>query len=131
MYKTCSRCGGIHKVGYVCKAGYKTTYKKTEERSFRNKYKWKVKAEQIKKEASYLCEVCKDKGQLTYKTLGVHHITPLAEDLSRGLDNYNLIVLCREHHEEAENKTLTKEYLEDLAKKREQDYLETTPPTIS
>lgn len=119
MLKSCSKCGKIHDFNYICKAGQKRTYKKTTERTFRNKNKWHVKAERIKKDALYLCEVCRDKGTYTYDGLEVHHITPLAEDIDKGLDNYNLITLCKRHHEEAEAGTLPKEYLEELARHRE------------
>lgn len=118
MLKSCSKCGKIHDFNYICKAN-KRTYRTTGQRTFRNRNKWHEKAEEIKKRACYLCEVCRQEKVYTYENLETHHITPLAEDESKGLDNYNLIVLCSRHHKEAEAGTIKKEYLEELARIRE------------
>lgn len=121
MYKSCSKCGQIHSTNYKCKADikYKTKYNYDEDK-LRNSYNWHTKAEQIKKDSRYLCQVCLDEGIYNYNDLEVHHITKIREDKSRLLDNYNIICLCRKHHRLAEKGILQKEYLYNLAKKREE-----------
>ena len=59
-YYSCSRCGKIHPKGYVCKVEkkhYKYSYK---ESRLRSKSAWTEKSKQIREDANYLCEVCKD-----------------------------------------------------------------------
>ena len=119
MLKSCSKCGKIHDFNYICKVNNRSKPKKTEQRTFRNRNKWHEKAEEIKKRAGYLCEVCRQENIYTYDNLETHHITPLEEDIDKGLDNYNLIVLCSRHHKEAEAGTIEKKYLEELARIRE------------
>lgn len=119
MLKSCSKCGKIHDFNYICKVNNRSKPKKTEQRTFRNRNKWHEKAEEIKKRACYLCEVCRQENIYTYDNLETHHITPLEEDIDKGLDNYNLIVLCSRHHKEAEAGLIKKEYLEELARIRE------------
>lgn len=121
MYKSCSKCGKIHDTNYKCRAGVKKDYTKYnyEEGKLRNTYEWHKKAEQIKRKSLYLCSVCLDKGIYNYNDLEVHHITKIREDKSKLLDNYNLICLCRNCHKLADKGMIDKEYLERLAKKRE------------
>ena len=61
-YYSCSRCGKIHPKGYVCKVGarkkhYRYTYT---ESKLRSKGVWTEKSKQIREDANYICEVCKD-----------------------------------------------------------------------
>ena len=120
MYRSCSKCGRIHKVGEKCPTFKPITYKKTEEQKQRSSYAWTNKSIEVRKKASYLCEVCRDKGVYTYSGVEVHHIEKLRERPDLLLDNYNLIALCKRHHEEADEGLLDKDYLRDLAKKREE-----------
>ena len=120
MYKACPYCGRIHKAGYECPKKPKRKYNGGEERKLRNTYAWAKKSKEIRDKAQGLCEVCRDKGVITYKGLEVHHITKLAEDKDKLLDNNNLICLCIKHHKEADKGLLSKSYLEKLARKREQ-----------
>lgn len=87
----------------------------------RKTYDWKQKAEEIKQKALYLCEVCKDKGEIRFDHLEVHHITPLKQDSSLLLDNNNLVCLCAEHHIKAENGLIDADYLRQLALRREEN----------
>ena len=87
MLKACSRCGKIHAAG---KCSIKPTYKTSNyDRSqddayqFRQRAKWRKKSKQIRGDAQYLCEVCRDKKKLVYDFLSVHHITPLKEELQK------------------------------------------------
>ena len=117
MYKACSRCGKLHPAGYRCTKGRQ--YKGGEERDLRSTYDWKQKRTEIKEKANYLCEVCRDKGLLTYKGLEVHHIEKLADNSDLLCDNDNLVVLCVMHHKQADAGELDKEYLRELARRRE------------
>lgn len=120
MYKACSRCGKIHDSNYRCTVGksYDNRYK-TDIDNLRNSNAWHKKAEEIKKEANYLCEVCKDKGIYNYTDLEVHHITKLRDNKDLLLDNYNLICLCWKDHKLADEGYLKSEYLRKLAMTRE------------
>ena len=117
MMKACSRCGKIHPYNVKCNVG--KLYLGGEERKLRAKACWHRKSEEIRENAQYLCEVCRDQGIYTYDNLEVHHIEPLriAPDLL--LDNSNLICLCSFHHKMADRGELSKEYLQKLVKQRE------------
>lgn len=130
MYKSCSRCGKIHDTSYKCeynkvKPNNRGKYNNTEEYRLRNTHKWHKKAEEIKKDSSYLCSVCYDKGIYNYNSLEVHHIEKIKDEPDRLLDNYNLICLCTKHHKLADNNMIDKEYLFKLAEARE---LKHNPP---
>ena len=118
MFKSCAKCGKIHADNYRCKA-IKRIYIKDDERKLRSQYVWTQKSKEIRDKANYLCEVCKDKGEITYNDIEVHHITKLSEDRGGLLNNENLICLCQEHHKKADKGELDKEYLTALAKRRE------------
>lgn len=121
MLRSCSKCGKIHGIGYQCKEGIKRDHSKYNyaEAKLRNTYEWHTKAEQIKADSNYLCAICLTKGIYNYNNLEVHHITKLKEDHEGLLDNYNLICLCRECHKLADSGMIKKEYLQELAKQRE------------
>lgn len=119
IYKSCSKCGKIHPKNYNCNA-ITRTFTGGEERKLRSQYAWTLKSEEIRERANHLCEVCRDKGIITFNNLEVHHIVKLKEDESRLLDNYNLVCLCKEHHKQADNNEIDKDYLFGLAMKREQ-----------
>ena len=117
MLKACSRCGKIHPYNQQCNVG--RIYKGSEERNLRAKSVWHKKSEEIRERAQYLCEVCRDKGIITYDNLEVHHIIPLKIAPELLLDNLNLICLCAMHHHEADEGKIDVTYLQKLAKKRE------------
>ena len=118
MYKSCSKCGKIHPKNYQCNVG--RVFSGGDERKLRSKYSWTKKSEEIRERANHLCEVCRDKGIITYDNIEVHHIIKVKDDESRLLDNYNLVCLCQEHHKQADNNEIDKDYLFNLARKREQ-----------
>ena len=123
MYRACSRCGKIHDTTYKCthnKPKFNNSrYGNQEERKLRNTTKWHKKAEEIKEQAQYLCEVCRDKGVYNYNViLEVHHITKLRADKTRLLDDSNLVCLCVCCHKLADKGLIKKDYLEKLAAKR-------------
>ena len=119
MLKACSRCGRIHAAGQcTVKAEKKArNYDRSDNDAyqFRQRAKWRKKSKQIRTDAQYLCEVCRDKKKLVYEGLSVHHITPLSEDTSIGYEDTNLICLCSQCHELAEAGMIDRDYLRKLA----------------
>ena len=118
MFKSCSRCGKIHPKNYQCNVG--RTFTGGSERHLRSQYAWTKKSEEIRESAHHLCEVCLAENIYTYDNLEVHHIVKVRDDESKLLDNENLICLCQEHHKQADNNEIDKDYLIELARKREQ-----------
>lgn len=122
MYRACSRCGKVHSTKYKC--GYNKSkfdyskYGTSEERKLRNTQAWANKSKQVREQAQYLCEVCRDKGIYNYNGLEVHHITKLRENKEGLLKDSNLICLCVAHHKQADRGQLSKEYLTKLANER-------------
>lgn len=92
--------------------------KDDETRKIRNCHQWHQKAEQIKQDSKYLCAVCLDEGIYNYNNLEVHHIIKLRDAKEKLLDDDNLICLCRKHHIEADDGTISKDYLYNLVSKR-------------
>lgn len=117
MYKSCSKCGKMHPFNYKCNVG--KVYQGGSERRLRSTNKWTLKSQEIRENANYLCEVCRDNNIITYKDLEVHHITKVKDDESLLLDNYNLVCLCQEHHKQADKGEIDTDYLRKLAKARE------------
>lgn len=118
MYKACSKCGKIHPANVKCDKGRE--YRGGEERKLRASYAWQKKSMEIRDKAQHLCEVCRDQGVYTYKGLEVHHIDKVKDNPDRLLDDMNLVCLCTEHHKEADQGKLTKDYLIKLAEIREE-----------
>ena len=118
MFKSCSKCGKIHDSNYKCNVG--RIFTGGDERKLRSTYSWTKKSEEIRERANHLCEVCKDKGIITFKDVEVHHIVKVKDDESKLLDNENLICLCQEHHKQADKGLIETEYLLRLAMQREQ-----------
>lgn len=116
MKKYCARCMKFHDVNYQCisKPQRQSKIKETEARKFRATYKWTSKSLEIRERDKYLCAVCREQGIYNYKRLSVHHIIPLEEDTSKGLDDDNLITLCYDHHTQAEAGEITRAYLKSL-----------------
>lgn len=114
---SCSRCGKMHPRGKKCYIG--RNYKATDESKLRSSYVWTQKAKQIKEDAQGLCEVCRAEGCYTYKGLEVHHITKLKDNPDLLLDDDNLITLCVEHHKQADDGTLSADYLRELVRRRQ------------
>lgn len=117
-YYACSKCGKIHPKGYVCHVGkkhYKYSYK---ESKLRSKSAWTEKSKQIREDANYLCEVCKDKGIYNYRNIEVHHIEKLKDKPELWLNDDNLICLCKSCHRLADAGMIEKEYLKKLAQER-------------
>lgn len=121
MYKSCSVCGRVHRVGKRCPyKKYKRRDSKDED-CFRSSAAWKRKREQIKQRDLYLCRMCLaqseglSRNKINVDNLSVHHIEPLHENWERRLDDENLITLCPRHHEMAECGHIKRDYLHALA----------------
>lgn len=118
---SCPRCGKIHPSG-ECPIKTVGRYKNgTKESSFRSSYAWTKKALWIKERDHYLCQACLHNldGQgirYTSDSLEVHHIKPINSNYDDRLDEYNLITLCREHHEMAEAHHIDAKQLKLIAK---------------
>lgn len=119
MLRACSKCGKVHSDTFVCTPKIKRKYANTEENRLRSKIVWQKKRELIKERSFYLCSVCKEEGDFSYKPLEVHHIEKLRENPSLFLDDSNLIALCLVHHEQADRGKLKADYLRELAAKRD------------
>ena len=131
MLKSCSRCGKIHEDNYKCE-GYKeprdfSRYNDQVERKLRNTSKWRKKSEQVREQAHYLCEVCRDHGRYNFQNIEAHHINKIREDQAGLLDDGNLVCLCAKHHKQADAGEIDKDYLRKLAQMRITDI----PPGVS
>ena len=118
-YVTCKYCG-ITTRGHICphrKSRHKSGDKQSER--FRKTKGWTDKSIEIRQRDKYLCQIClRDRyntlTMLNYKTVEVHHITPINEDYDRRLDNDNLISLCAYHHRMADKGQIPKQELYDI-----------------
>ena len=116
MLKTCIYCGRVHPKGFVCPRKPKAQNKYDKQIDvFRGSSQWKNKRAHIFKRDLYMCRVCLENGIYCSGDLSVHHITPIASDYSRRLDDDNLITLCSYHHEAAEKGEIPSEHLRALA----------------
>ena len=120
MYKSCPACGRIHEVSIECRANKRATTPKTKDQRLRSTQRWQDKSFEIRKASRFLCAVCEEEGRYNYKQLEVHHITKLRDDEEGLLDNYNLICLCKAHHELADEGKLDADHLRELARRREE-----------
>lgn len=115
MLKSCSYCGKVHDSRYDCGKKPKKRKKYSDQNVFRNRMVWRRKAVEIKERDMYLCRICLAEGIINNKGIEVHHICPLEEDETRGLDDHNLLSVCRKHHEECECGKISRRMQWDLA----------------
>lgn len=109
---------------------------------FRKTYKWHKKSVDIRERDKNLCRCCianiyNTQTQYNFDKLEVHHITPLEEDISKGLDDDNLITLCCYHHKLADSNVIPRYILEklidencDLKSIKEEVEIKNIPPTF-
>ena len=119
MYKSCPKCGRIHRVGYECRATRRTPPAKTRDQELRSTQRWQDKSREIREASRFLCAICEEEGVFNYNKLEVHHITKLRDDEEGLLDNRNLICLCKYHHELADEGKIDADHLRELARRRE------------
>lgn len=121
MLKSCSYCGRIHKAGEKCPKRKPIDYtKKDELYDFRNTSAWQKKREEIKDRDLHLCQACLLNLPGTLKkfnseSLEVHHIEKLRKKFDNGLDNDNLITLCKLHHKQADSGKIDIKLLKNIA----------------
>ena len=126
-YITCKYCGVVERGNHICphrKSRYKSGDRQSDK--FRKTKQWTDKSIEIRQRDRYLCQVClrnryNTLSFLNYKTVEVHHITPINEDYNRRLDNSNLITLCSFHHKMADKGDIPKGVLYDLVKEKDND----------
>ena len=120
MLKSCPYCGRIHDYDYDC--GQRRKYGAqlpTSENKFRHSKAWSKKSLQIRSRDNFLCLYClKHDNRINTENIEVHHIVPIHESYSNRLDDFNLISLCREHHEQAETGRIDRDYLLELVSNR-------------
>lgn len=118
MFKSCNRCGCIHDVNKKCYKNHQVRGRTDADR-FRNSSKWHQKSNYIRNRDKNLCRCCIANIYNTYQIynfnkLEVHHIVPLEEDISKRLDDDNLITLCCYHHKLADNNRIPRSILVKL-----------------
>lgn len=114
MKKYCPICHKIHDSKQKCTQKRVYEKKNTEADRFRSSYVWKCKRKHIMQRDLYLCRVCLAEKRVNNQQLSVHHIAPLRTAPELALEDSNLITLCSRHHEQAEDGTLSAEYLRSL-----------------
>lgn len=126
MLKSCSYCSGIHSTTYRCpKKPTRHKFNLSGADKFRNTARWRKKSVEVRKRDRGLCQVCirnlyNTQQQYTYETIEVHHIVPLHEDITRGLDDDNLLTLCKYHHNMCESGgEIPRDIQHDIAKEQE------------
>lgn len=109
----------MHAYGEPCPRKKPTyRYERTGADRLRFTARWKRKSLQVRDDAHWMCEVCRDQGKAMTEGLEVHHIDKLRDDPDGLVEDDNLVCLCRLHHRMADDGELTKEYLRGLAAKR-------------
>lgn len=120
MLKSCKYCGRIHEEKNKCAQRIKAEAIRQEKRKqtdavfFRKTYLWTNKSKAVRKRDAYMCLCCLAELKGTVKkynteNISVHHITPIVEDFSKRLDEFNLISVCDIHHEMCEAGEISRE----------------------
>ena len=125
MKRSCKYCFSYHDAKFDC--GRKPVRKKfgtSKADKFRNTKVWRDKSVEIRERDKGLCQICirslyNTTTQYTFDNVHVHHIVPLHEDLSKGLDNTNLLSVCRYHHYMCDGGTIPRQ--EQLIISQEQE----------
>lgn len=124
MLVSCPYCGRIHQKNYDCGKRPQRIRYNTDAVKFRNTTAWQKKSREIRERDNFLCQCCirnfpNTFRQYEYDNCSVHHNVPLSEDLSRGLDNTNLITLCPIHHEMAERGEIIRDVIRAIIDEQE------------
>jgi 5-methylcytosine-specific restriction enzyme A len=124
MIRSCKHCGTYHDVKFNCGKKPVRQKKSTPAEQFRRKWAWKKKSIQIRERDKGMCQVCirnlyHTQQQYTFENIDVHHIIKLEVDITRGLDDDNLISVCRYHHTLADAYTIPIKELHEIAAEQE------------
>lgn len=116
-------CGRFHDSKHTCseKQAALASYirKASAADEFRQRSCWKNNlSPKVKRDAGYVCEVCKANGRYIFTDLSVHHIVPINAAPELANDERNLICVCADCHEAAEKGKLDREFLRKLAAER-------------
>lgn len=127
MKRSCSYCGGVHERSHVCSSKPKKRKAVTYIDKFRWTKAWQRKRQYIRERDNNLCQIClrlryNTTQQYTFDGIEVHHIEPVVSAWDRRLDDSNLITLCRDHHEQAEDGTIPQYELEAIAHENNEKY---------
>lgn len=68
-------------------------------KTFYNSREWKILRDMKYCDSDGLCEKCRKQGKIS-AGVDVHHIVPIEKDWNKRLDYDNLILLCKECHNE-------------------------------
>jgi len=117
MLVSCSYCGGVHVRGARCPRKPTRTKRPNELTRFRSSSAWTKKSLEIRTRDKFLCQVCCQDRRYVFKGLEVHHIEPLVRNWELRLESANLITLCKNCHELAENGKIEAAWLKELAQK--------------
>ena len=142
MLRSCRYCGRIHDTKVDCgkKPKRMRCESNTEAAKFRRKEIWKQTSLSIRDRDHNLCQVClaQYKEALAHREqanndslertpalviadcISVHHIKSICTHPELALERTNLITLCSQHHEEAENGEINADWLTDLATRAEE-----------
>lgn len=64
-----------------------------------------------------MCVYCwQQEHRITTQGIEAHHIIPIAEDYDARMDEDNLVSLCRQHHEQAEQGAISRQKLFELVR---------------
>lgn len=124
MLVSCSYCGRIHDKNFDCGRKPRRIRYNTDAVKFRNTSRWQKKSREIRERDNFLCQCCIREMPGTFRKYeydgcSVHHNVPLSEDLSRGLENANLITLCSVHHEMAERGEISRDTIQAIINEQE------------
>ncbi len=75
-----------------------------------------------------MCVYCMQHDKaINTEDIEVHHIIPIKDDYDGRLDSYNLISLCRAHHEQAEAGAIKRDVLQAMAATQEDLFNQSLP----
>ena len=124
MLISCPYCGGMHPRGYNCPRKPKRRYRYEDREAYKvhRSNRWTELSLSIRKRDRFLCVYClRHDKRVNNRDIEVHHITAIESDNERAYDRYNLIALCREHHEQAEKGLIDVPTLERMAQQQEDE----------
>lgn len=135
MYKSCHYCGKIVDTKHQClmKPKRVRAYDDKDENihiiKFRNSQSWQRKRKEIRDRDHNLCQVCIRElyhtiTKYTYDGISVHHIVSLMQDFSLRLHDMNLLTLCKQHHDYADQGIIPAIVLREIAQEQNEKWMQ-------